>query len=79
MVVYCGADALVADPNYLPDVMLLDISMPKMDGNELARQTLLVGKTCFDCRRPVDYPVPVPLRVILTSLPWPACSASFCE
>jgi CheY-like chemotaxis protein len=38
MVAYCGADALVADPNYLPDVMILDISMPNMDGNELARQ-----------------------------------------
>jgi CheY-like chemotaxis protein len=45
MVVYCGADALAIDPRYLPDVMLLDISMPTMDGNELARRIRhLVGR-----------------------------------
>jgi CheY-like chemotaxis protein len=45
LVAYGGADAIVADPNYLPDVMILDISMPVMDGNELARQVRhLVGR-----------------------------------
>jgi two-component system, chemotaxis family, CheB/CheR fusion protein len=37
-VVYGGIEALAIDPDFLPDVMLLDIGMPQMDGHELARR-----------------------------------------
>lgn len=44
MVVYCGANALATAAHYLPDVMILDISMPKMSGNELARRIRQLGR-----------------------------------
>jgi CheY-like chemotaxis protein len=44
-VVYGGAEALALDSGFQPDVMLLDLSMPSMDGNELARRVRqLVGR-----------------------------------
>lgn len=51
-----GADALAAVPEYRPDAMIVDIGIPKMDGNELARQvrqlppqedTLLIALTGY--------------------------------
>lgn len=38
IVVYGGADALVALSSFRPEIMLADIGMPEMDGYELARQ-----------------------------------------
>jgi CheY-like chemotaxis protein len=44
-VVYGGAAALALAPGFQPDVMFLDLSMPLMDGNELARRVRqLVGR-----------------------------------
>jgi DNA-binding response OmpR family regulator len=37
-VAYNGATALEMAVSYQPDVLLLDIAMPKMDGNQLARK-----------------------------------------
>jgi CheY-like chemotaxis protein len=37
-VVYAGTSALAAADEYRPDVIILDIGMPELDGYEVARQ-----------------------------------------
>ena len=37
-VAYGGAEGLTINQGFQPDVMLLDLSMPLMDGNQLARR-----------------------------------------
>jgi CheY-like chemotaxis protein len=37
-VAYSGAEAMAALPVYRPDVVLLDLGMPEMDGEEVARR-----------------------------------------
>jgi CheY-like chemotaxis protein len=37
-VAFSGAEALAALPVYRPDVVLLDLGMPEMDGEEVARR-----------------------------------------
>jgi two-component system CheB/CheR fusion protein len=61
MTVYDGPDALAVALTFRPDIIILDIRMPKMDGYEVARQlrampeaasTVLVALTGFG--RPED-------------------------
>lgn len=44
-VAYGGATALEVAAVYQPDVVLLDVAMPRMDGNEVARR--LRRQTCY--------------------------------
>ena len=41
--VHDGAEALAVAKTFEPDIILLDLGMPKMDGYEVARQVRLVG------------------------------------
>lgn len=43
--VYSGAEALAAVPRFLPDVMILDLRMPDMNGLEVLSQVKIIDPT----------------------------------